>query len=87
MKDSKKLIGGLMAGAALGIAVGLLLAPRSGDKTRKKLLDTSFKLKDDVMASVEGSIESLRKQINQKIDRLAGGSKDVVNSVAEKAKV
>ncbi|HTE31015.1 MAG TPA: YtxH domain-containing protein [Chryseolinea sp.] len=87
MKDSKKLIGGLMAGAALGIAVGLLLAPRSGEKTRKKLLDTSFKLKDDVMASVEGSIEALRKQVNQKIDRLAGGSKDVVNSLAEKSKV
>jgi len=85
MKDSKKLIGGLMAGAALGIAVGLLLAPRSGDKTRKKLLNDSLKIKDDVLSTVEGSIDSLRRQFNSKFDQIARGGKEAVKETANYA--
>jgi len=85
MKDSKKLIGGLMAGAALGIAVGLLLAPRSGDKTRKKLVNDSLKIKDDVLSTVEGSIDSLRRQFNSKFDQLARGGKEAVKDTANYA--
>ena len=35
--ETKNLIGGLLAGAAIGVAVGILLAPRSGQQTRKKI--------------------------------------------------
>jgi gas vesicle protein len=87
MKQSQKLIGGLIAGAAMGIAVGLLLAPSSGEKTRKKIVDGSLKLKNDFMSSVDSSIESLRKQINAKIDQLAKGGKEVVNHASEKVKI
>jgi gas vesicle protein len=85
MKDTKKLIGGLMAGAALGIAVGLLLAPRSGDKTRKKLVNDSLKIKDDVLSTVEGSIDSLRRQFNSKFDQIARGGKEAVKETANYA--
>ncbi len=85
MKDSKKLIGGLMAGAALGIAVGLLLAPRSGDKTRKKLIDDSLRIKDDVLSTVEGSIDSLRRQFNSKFDQITRGGKEAVKETASYA--
>ncbi|MBK7652391.1 MAG: YtxH domain-containing protein [Flammeovirgaceae bacterium] len=33
--EAKNLVGGLLAGAAIGVAVGVLLAPRSGEQTRK----------------------------------------------------
>jgi gas vesicle protein len=59
MKNSKNLVGGLMAGAAIGIAIGILLAPGSGVKTRKQIVDGSLKLKDDLMNSVNDSVESL----------------------------
>lgn len=36
----------LVTGAAIGAAVGLLYAPESGDKTRKKLSDESKKAQD-----------------------------------------
>ncbi|MEJ7646316.1 MAG: YtxH domain-containing protein [Chryseolinea sp.] len=85
MKDANKLIGGLMAGAALGIAVGLLLAPRSGDKTRKKLVNDSLKIKDDVLSTVEGSIDSLRRQFNSKFDQIARGGKEAVKEGANYA--
>jgi hypothetical protein len=39
--EAKNLIGGLLAGAAIGVAVGILLAPRSGEQTRKKLMRES----------------------------------------------
>ena len=84
MKESK-LIGGLIAATAIGVAIGLLLAPSSGQQTRKKIIDGSLKLKDDFMSSVDASIESLRKQINARIDQLAKGGKEVVNSASEKA--
>jgi len=87
MKDTKKLIGGLIAGAAIGIAVGLLLAPRSGVKTRKKLMNGSLRMKDDVLSSVEDSLDTLRKQFNHKIDQLAKGSKEIINHASEKVKV
>ncbi|MEO5978504.1 MAG: YtxH domain-containing protein [Chryseolinea sp.] len=87
MKNTKKLIGGLIAGAALGIAVGLLLAPRSGVKTRKKLMGGSLRMKDDVLSSVEDSLDTLRKQFNHKIDQLAKSGKEIINNASEKVKV
>jgi gas vesicle protein len=87
MKNTRKLIGGLIAGAAIGVAIGVLLAPTSGAKTRKKLIGGSLKMKDDAMASVEDSIASLRKQFNQKIDQLARGSKEAINHASEKVKM
>ena len=87
MKQAQKLIGGLIAGTAIGIAVGMLLAPASGQKTRRKILDGSAKLKDDFISSVDASIESLPKQLNSKIDQLARGGKEVVNHASEKVKM
>ena len=84
MKESK-LIGGLIAATAIGVAIGLLVAPSSGQKTRKNIIDGSLKLKDDFMSSVDSSIDALRRQINSRIDQLAKGGKEVVNSTSEKA--
>lgn len=85
--NSKKLIAGLIAGSAIGIALGLLMAPRSGEKTRRKLMSGSNKLKDELMSSVEDSLGTLRKQFNHKIDQLARGSKEVINHASERVKV
>lgn len=87
MKGSQKLIGGLIAAGAIGVTIGLLLAPSSGEKTRKKLIDGSLKLKGDFMSSVDASIEALRKQLNARIDQLAKGGKDIVNKTSDKVKV
>jgi gas vesicle protein len=87
MKDSKSLIGGLIAGTAMGIAIGMLLAPASGEKTRKRIVDGSAKLKGDLMTSVDESIEKLRTQFNTRTDMLAKGSKDLINHASDKAKL
>jgi gas vesicle protein len=83
----KSLIGGLLAGAALGVAAGILLAPSSGVQTRKKLMKGSTKLKDELLSSVEDSLDSLRSQFNSKIDKLAKQGKETINHTSERVKV
>jgi len=83
--NAKNLIGGFIVGAALGAAAGLLLAPASGEKTRRNLAKGSQKVKKNVVDYVEGSIESLRGQVNRRIDQITGRAKDGVNYAADKA--
>jgi gas vesicle protein len=85
--EAKNLIGGLLVGAAVGITAGLLLAPRSGEKTKRKLMKGSMKLKRDVVNYVDGSVEDLRSQFNQKIDQLARRGKESINHVSDLVKV
>jgi gas vesicle protein len=83
--NAKNLIGGFIVGAALGAAAGLLLAPASGDKTRRKLVKGSMKVKRNVVDYVEGSIEGLRSQLNKKIEQVSGKVKETLNNGAEAA--
>ena len=83
--NAKNLIGGFIAGAALGVAAGLLMAPASGVKTRRRLLNDGMKVKKSVVDYVETSIEGLRSQFNKKIDQVSGRAKDSVNYAADKA--
>ena len=85
--EAKNLIGGLLVGAAVGITAGLLLAPRSGEKTKKKLMKGTMRLKRDVVNYVDGSMEDLRNQFNGKIDQLAKRGRETINNVSEKVKV
>lgn len=85
--DPKNLIGGFIAGAAIGIAVGMLLAPNDGKQTRKKIADGSTKLKDNLVGSVNESIEKLKEQFNGKIEQLAKEGKQKADYASEKIKV
>jgi gas vesicle protein len=85
--DPKNLIGGFIAGAAIGIAVGMLLAPTEGKQARKKIVDGSLKLKDDLVGTVNESIEKLKDQFSGKIDQLAKEAKQKVDYTSEKIKV
>jgi gas vesicle protein len=85
--NAKSLIGGLLAGAALGVAAGILLAPSSGVQTRKKLIKGSTKLKEELLSSVEDSLDALRAQFNSKIDKLAKQGKETINHTSERVKV
>lgn len=85
--DPKNLIGGFIAGAAVGIAVGMLLAPSAGKETRQKIVDSSVKLKEDLVGSVNESIEKLKDQFTGKVDQLAKEGKQKVDYASEKIKV
>jgi len=56
--NARNLIGGFIAGAALGVLAGLLMAPYSGQKARKKLVRGSMRVKKNVVDYVENSLDS-----------------------------
>jgi gas vesicle protein len=86
--NSKNLIGGLLAGAAVGVAIGMLLAPASGRETKAKLVKGSNKLVDGLKGTVEDSIESLKSQFNDVVDGVVKKGKDTVsNGMREGMKV
>ncbi len=85
--DPKNLIGGFIAGAAVGIAIGMLLAPNDGRRTRQKLVDGSVKLKDNLVGTVNESIDKLKEQFNTKIDQIAKETKQKTDYTGEKIKV
>jgi gas vesicle protein len=85
--DPKNLIGGFIAGAAVGIAIGMLLAPSEGKETRQKIVDGSVKLKDNLVGTVNDSIEKLKDQFNTKIDQITKEGKQKVDYTSEKINV
>lgn len=85
--DPKNLIGGFIAGAAVGIAIGMLLAPNDGRRTRQQIVDGSVKLKDNLVGSMHESIDKLKEQFNSKIDQMAKETKQKTDYAGEKMKV
>ena len=64
--NTAKLIGALLAGAAIGTAIGFLLAPEKGSDTRKKMMDGAGdlvgKLKDILNTSMDKGTEQAGEQ-------------------------
>jgi gas vesicle protein len=85
--NAKRVIGGLLVGVAIGAAAGLLMAPYTGARTRKKIMKGSMKVKKNVTDYVENSLDSLRSQFNDKIDQIARRGKDTINHASEKVKM
>jgi len=75
--NAKNLIGGLLAGAAIGVAVGMLLAPNSGTKTRGRLLKDARKRTDALKDTAQYSMQSLNDEFSQRSDDLAAKAKDI----------
>jgi gas vesicle protein len=81
--NSKNLIGGLLAGAAVGVAIGMLLAPASGKETKAKLLKGSNKFADGIKDTVDESVESLKKQFNSVVDGIAKTGKENIHATRD----
>ena len=64
----------LIAGAAAGALLGLLLAPDSGKKTRKKLLKQAESFKDNLtygLLKAEDQVGHLREKMGKKAAEVA----------------
>ena len=59
MKDNSKTLIALVAGAAAGIALGLLFAPEKGSETRDKLSESLKNLGDSIKDRAAEEIDNL----------------------------
>ena len=85
--ETKKLIGGLLAGVAIGIAAGLLLAPRSGKKTLRTLAKGTKRLAKGLRGSVSDSVDSLKTHYNNGVDATTRRGKEVITNAGERIKI
>lgn len=81
--DSKNLIGGLLAGAAIGVAIGLLFAPTSGKQARQNLADGSRKLTDSLKGSMEDSLDVLKNKFTAGVEEVSRKGKEAYASAKD----
>ncbi|MCK5847777.1 MAG: YtxH domain-containing protein [Caldisericia bacterium] len=83
MKNNENRFGlGLFLGIAMGVLAGIVLAPSTGEETRRKILDSTDEL--------QNSIKTISKKIKIETDEMIKKGKDFMqeaeNSTANKIK-
>jgi gas vesicle protein len=69
VEDNKNRFGlGLFLGIAMGVLAGIVLAPSTGEETRRKILDSTDEL--------QGSIKTITKKIKTETDEMIKKGKD-----------
>ncbi|MFO7720648.1 MAG: YtxH domain-containing protein [Gillisia sp.] len=75
-----KLLTGLVSGAAIGAALGLLFAPKKGADTRKQITETG----DSYLKDAKGKINELADSITEKAEALkAKGKANFSDNIVE----
>ena len=72
---SGKVVLGVLAGAAAGAILGILLAPDKGSKTRKQLIDKS----DDFVEGLKAKYEEFCDTVTQKFDSAKKDAEDLAD--------
>lgn len=97
MSDSSNTILGILAGTAIGAVAGILFAPDKGTNTRKKLVEQSNQLMEDVSEKsseikqqVTGVMaakqESLENQVDSMLTNASYKAEDVITTLEAKLK-
>ena len=77
---------GLIVAIVTGAAIGLLLAPRSGKDTRKKITNDSDKFLKDLQDTISNGFSSIRNQYDDARENLSSKYNDAVDTVASRTK-
>lgn len=85
-------VSGLIFGAAVGAALGIIFAPRSGSETRRQLADSSGKLREGAMRTYEqardganAAVSKARTAYDRGRDAFDRTRRDVENTVDDVA--
>lgn len=84
MSGNSKAIAAILAGAAVGAAIGILLAPDKGSKTRAKIKEGFDDVTNNLKDSFEASSEVLRDRFKSATQDLDGTFDDLLSNVSHK---
>jgi len=76
MSNSSKILIGFIAGAAIGGALGILMAPDKGSETRRRIVEKGNDLGD----SLVDLGETVKEKFNDVVDGVKGGFNRTRNS-------
>lgn len=85
MKKSGNVIGALLLGAAVGAALGILLAPDKGSETRKKLVGGAKDFRDDLKKKVKEASDKLKNKADEASDYAEAKVDEYKNKAKNKA--
>ena len=78
MNNSSKILLGFIAGAAIGGALGILLAPDKGSETRRRISERGSEIGD----SIADFGESVKDKFNDVVDGVKGSFNRAKNSMS-----
>lgn len=79
---SAKIILGTLAGLAIGVQIGLLIAPEKGKTTRKKLSQKG----EGYLKEINGQFDHIVKGMNEKLDKMNKNIASVAEETRAKGK-
>jgi gas vesicle protein len=81
MTSTSKIILGVVGAAAVGVAIGMLLAPEKGADIRKKISDTA----GDLAGKVTDLISTGKEKLQEVANTVTKQSDGLVNDVTKRA--
>ncbi len=72
-KDAFRIAGAALAGGVIGAGLGMLFAPDKGTETRRKIVDGTKGMVDDVKNRVKEETENLEKMAEAKLHKMRTG--------------
>jgi gas vesicle protein len=78
MNNSSKILLGFIAGAAIGGALGILLAPDKGSETRRRMAEKG----SDIGDSIAGFGETVKEKLNDVVEGVKGSFNKAKNSLS-----
>lgn len=74
----------LLAGAAIGVGIGILFAPDKGSKTREKIKTGFDDLKDEAKEKFSGSKEELKEAVDNLLSKSSYKAEEAITFLEEK---
>ena len=84
--ESNNFVSGLLAGAILGVAAGILLTSSLSGETKEKLVKGAKKVTDSLGETVSDTIEDLKEQYNEGVEQVTRKANEKISTYSERAK-
>ena len=80
-----KSLPGILVGLAVGAVVGLLIAPESGKKTRKRISSESDSFFKDLQDQLQTGLDNIKSQYNDYVDTASSKTEEAVKQAKHRS--